>query len=88
MSKNLHQTEYEKITKLNNYESDVDTLTMGLRLYDGVEISKLDNKSVINFNALRTLQKQNIVSLINNTLKVNKNHMIKLNSIIDFLINP
>ena len=61
---------------------------MGLRLYDGVEISKLDNKSVINFNALRTLQKQNIVSLINNTLKVNENHMIKLNSIIDFLINP
>ena len=61
---------------------------MGLRLYDGVEISKLENKSVINFNALRKLQKQNIVSFRNNTLKVNKNHMIKLNSIIDFLINP
>ena len=86
--KNLHQTEYEKITKLNNYESDVDTLTMGLRLYDGVEISKLENKSFINLNALKKLQKQNIVSLRNNTLKVNKNHMIKLNSIIDFLINP
>ena len=81
-------TEYEKITKLNNYESDVDTLTMGLRLYDGVEISKLENKSFINLNALKKLQKQNIVSLRNNTLKVNKNHMIKLNSIIDFLINP
>ena len=61
---------------------------MGLRLYDGVEISKLENKSIIDFNALRKLQKQNIVSLRNNTLKVNKNHMIKLNSIIDFLINP
>ena len=88
LSKNLYQTEYEKITKLNNYESDVDTLMMGLRLYDGIEISKLENKSVINFNALRKLQKQNIISFRNNTLKVNKNHMIKLNSIIDFLINP
>ena len=45
---------------------------MGLRLYDGVEISKLENKSIINLNALKKLQKQNIVSLRNNTLKVNK----------------
>ena len=88
MSKNLHQTEYQEITKLNNFEADIDTLTMGLRLYNGIEISKLENKSIIDFNVLRKLQKQNIVSLRNNTLKVNKKHMIKLNSIIDFLINP
>ncbi len=87
LSKNFYHTEFEKITRFNNYESDIDTLTMGLRLYDGMHISKLENKSIINFNALKILQNHNIVSFRNNTLKVNKNHMIKLNSIIKFLIN-
>ena len=87
LSKNLNQTEYEKITELNNYESDTDTLMMGLRLYDGIKISKLKNKSIINFNSLKKLEEQKMISLKNNVLKVNKNHMNKLNSIINFLIN-
>ena len=28
---------------MNDYELDIDTLTMGLRLYDGIQISKLKN---------------------------------------------
>ena len=61
---------------------------MGLRLYEGLEISKLKNKSIINFNALKELENKKILSFKNNLLKVSENHMIKLNSIIHFLINP
>ena len=60
---------------------------MGLRLYEGLEISKINNLSIINFKSLKELQKQNILSLKDNILKVNKKHMIKLNSILDYLIS-
>ena len=88
LSKNLLKPEFEKITELEMDVFDADTLTMGLRLSDGIEISKLKNKSIININSLKKLENDEIVSLENNILKVNENHMIKLNSIIDFLINP
>ena len=60
---------------------------MGLRLYKGLEISKLNDLSIINFKSLKELQKQNIISFKDDVLKVNKKHMIKLNSILDYLIN-
>jgi coproporphyrinogen III oxidase-like Fe-S oxidoreductase len=83
----LLKYKFEKVTKLNNNVSDTDTLTMGLRLYDGVKMSKLEDKSIINFASLRELQNKKIVSFNNDVLKVNKKHMIKLNSIIDYLID-
>ena len=54
---------------------------------DKIEISKINNLSIINFRSLKELQKQNIISFKDNILKVNKNHMIKLNSILDYLIS-
>lgn len=87
VSKNLYKSEFEKITKLSSQISDTDTLTMGLRLYDGINISKLKKKSIINFDSLKILENKKILSLKNDVLKVKKNHMIKLNSIIDFLIS-
>ena len=86
--KNLKQPEFEKITKLNSKVSDIDTLTMGLRLFDGIKVSKINNLSIINFKSLKELQNKKIISFKDNTLKVNKKHMIKLNSILDYLINP
>ena len=86
--KNLKQPEFEKITKLNSKVSDIDTLTMGLRLYDGIKISKINNLSIINFKSLKELQNKKIMSFKDDTLKVNKKHMIKLNSILNYLINP
>ena len=85
--KNLAQPEFEKITKLNSAISDIDTLTMGLRLYDGLKISKINNLSIINFESLTELQNKRIVSFKDDILKVNDKHMIKLNSILDYLIN-
>ena len=85
--KNLIQPEFEKITKLNSEISDIDTLTMGLRLYDGIKISKINNLSIINFKSLKELQNKKIISFKDDILKVNDKHMIKLNSILDYLIN-
>ena len=88
VSKNLFHTEFDKITKLDYHVSDTDILIMGLRLYEGLDISKLNNKSIINYNSLKHLKEQKIVSFNENILKVNEEHMIKLNSIVDYLINP
>ena len=88
LSKNLFQSKFEKITKLNSNVSDIDTLTMGLRLYNGLKISKINNLSIINFEALEELQNKKIISFKDDLLKINKKHMLKLNSILDYLINP
>ena len=85
--KNLTQPEFEKITNLDSETTDIDTLTMGLRLYDGLKISKINNLSIINFKSLKELQNKRIVSFKDDILKVNDKHMIKLNSILDYLIN-
>ena len=88
LSKNLFQPKFEKITKLNPNVSDIDTLTMGLRLHEGLKISKINNLSIINFKSLEELQNKKIISFNDEILKINKKHMIKLNSIVDYLINP
>ncbi len=87
LSKNLLKSKFEKITKLSSIVSDIDTLTMGLRLYEGLKISNIKNLSIINANSLKELQKTNIVSMNGDILKINKKYMIKLNSILDYLIN-
>ena len=61
---------------------------MGLRLYEGIETNKLYNNSIIKKDAFRELQNKNVIKIKNGFLKVNENYMIKLNSIINFLINP
>ena len=61
---------------------------MGLRLSDGIKISKLNDKFIINFKALKKLQDDKYVTIQNDIIKINSNHIMKLNSIINFLINP
>ena len=88
LSKNLSQPKFEKINKLNPSVADIDTLTMGLRLYEGLKISKINNLSIINFKSLEELQDKEIISFEDKILKINEKHMVKLNSIVDYLINP
>ena len=88
LSKNLLQAEFEKITNLNSNVSDIDTLTMGLRLYEGLQISKLNNLSILNYRSLKELQSRKIISFKDDILRVNQKHMIKLNSILNYIINP
>ena len=86
--KNFNKTEFEKTNFFDSTTSDIDTLTMGLRLYGGIETFKLYDKSIIENDAFKELQNKSIITIKNGFIKVNKNYMIKLNSIIDFLINP
>ena len=88
LSKNLNKSEFEKTNFFDSTTSDIDTLTMGLRLYEGIETNKLYDKSIIKNDAFRELQNKNVIRIKNGFLKVNENYMIKLNSIINFLINP
>ena len=87
MFKNINRSEFENINFFNDTTTDVDTLTMGLRLYEGIESFKLFDQSIIKSNAFRELQNKKILKVKNGMLKVEENYMIKLDSIIDFLIN-
>ena len=87
MSKNINKSEFENISFFNDTNSDIDTLTMGLRLYEGIETSKLFDKSIIQSYAFKELQNKKILKFKNGILKVDENYMIKLDGIIDFLIN-
>ena len=88
VSKNLFQTKFDKITELDYHVSDTDILIMGLRLYEGLDISILNNKSMINHNSLKHLKEKRIITFNENILKINEDHMIKLNSIVNYLIDP
>ena len=88
LSKNFNKSQFEKTNFFDSTTSDIDTLTMGLRLYEGIETFKLHDKSIIENDAFKELQNKNVIKIKNGFLKVNKNYMIKLNSIINFLINP
>ena len=87
LAKNSEHTEFENINFFNNYETDIDTLIMGLRLSKGIEISKLYDKSIIGGNKFLELEKENMLIIKNGIIKVHENHIIKLNSILNYLIN-
>ena len=51
-------SEFENINIFNQYESDIDTLIMGLRLSKGIEIEKLNDKSIIQKTKFKELEKE------------------------------
>ena len=60
---------------------------MGLRTEKGFEISKLTNTKLIESEQFKTLQNKKIIFIKNEHVTLNKNYLIKLNGIINFLIN-
>ncbi len=60
---------------------------MGLRLENGFEISKLINYDLIESKQYKKLEKQKIIFKKDGFLKLDKNYIIKLNSIINYLID-
>ena len=87
LAKNCQNSEFENINFFDNYDSDIDTLIMGLRLNKGIEISKLYDKSIIENNKFLILREQNLIIIKNGMIKIHENHIIKLNSILNYLIN-
>ena len=87
LAKNYKNPEFENINFFNNRETDIDTLIMGLRLSKGIEISKLFDKSIIKGNRFLELQEENLIIIKDDIIKIHDNHIIKLNSILNYLIN-
>ena len=79
LSKNTHDVEFKKISFIDNSETNIDILIMGLRLSKGIKISKLLDKKII--------KNEKIIIINKETIKVNKNYMIKLNAILQQIIN-
>jgi coproporphyrinogen III oxidase-like Fe-S oxidoreductase len=72
---------------LNTYDTDVDTLSMGLRLEKGFRISRLIDRKLIKSKQFKTLQDKKIIFEKDGFIVLSKNYLIKLNSIINFLMN-
>ena len=60
---------------------------MGLRTEKGFEISKLIKEKLIENAQFKTLQDKKIIFIKNGHVTLSKNYLIKLNGIINFLIN-
>jgi coproporphyrinogen III oxidase-like Fe-S oxidoreductase len=72
---------------LNTYDTDVDTLSMGLRLEKGFRISKLIDRKLVKSKQFKTLQDKKIIFEKDGFIVLSKNYLIKLNSIINFLMD-
>ncbi len=87
VNKNVNYCNFEKIKFLNTNDTDIDTLSMGLRLKKGFRISKLIDRKLIKSEQFKTLQDKKIIFEKDGFIILSKNYLIKLNSIINFLIN-
>jgi len=87
VNQNVNYCSFEKIKMLNTYDTDVDTLSMGLRLEKGFRISRLIDRKLIKSKQFKTLQDKKIIFEKDGFIVLSKNYLIKLNSIINFLMN-
>ena len=72
---------------IDNYETNKDLLIMGLRLTKGIKINSLLDTSIITNEKMLNLKNEKIVNISKGIIKVNKNHLIRLNSILKYLMN-
>ena len=60
---------------------------MGLRLIEGVKLDKLQNKKFLHSNEILQLQKQGIIKVEKNILKINENYFNVHDFIVRKIIN-
>ena len=72
---------------MNSNDTDVDTLSMGLRLKKGFRISKLIDRKLIKSEQFKILEDKKIIFEKDGFVVLSKNYLIKLNGIINFLMN-
>ena len=64
----------KKILTINFDASEQEILMMGLRLNEGVDLNKLQNRTFLNNDEVLNLQKQGIINIRKNKLMINENY--------------
>ncbi len=64
----------KKILTINFDASEQEILMMGLRLNEGVDLNKIQNKTFLNNDEILKLQKQGIICINKNRLMINENY--------------
>ncbi len=83
---NSEMSQFKSLNFIDNNETNIDLLIMGLRLVNGIKINKLLDKSITNNQKMLELIDDNIINIDNGIIKVNEEHLIKLNGILKHLI--
>ena len=83
---NSKKTLFKSLSFIDNNETNIDLLIMGLRLVKGIKINKLLDKSITTNNKILELKNNNIININNGIIKVNKQYLIKLNGILKHII--
>ena len=87
LSKNFLKAKFNQVKFIDNCETNKDLLIMGLRLTKGIKINSLLDTSIITDEKILDLKNEKIINISKGIIKVNKNHLIKLNSILKYLMS-
>ena len=87
LSKNFLNAKFNQVKFIDNCETNKDLLIMGLRLTKGIKINSLLDIGIISNEKMLNLKNEKIVNISKGIIKVNKNHLIRLNSILKYLMN-
>ena len=87
LSKNFLKAKFNQVKFIDNCETNKDLLIMGLRLTKGIKINSLLDTSIITDEKILDLKNEKIININKGIIKVNKNHLIKLNSILKYLMS-
>tara|TARA_B110000881_G_scaffold213559_1_gene224713 strand:+ start:383 stop:1402 length:1020 start_codon:yes stop_codon:yes gene_type:complete len=87
LSKNFLNAKFNQVKFIDNCETNKDLLIMGLRLTKGIKLNSLLDTSIITDEKILDLKNEKIININKGIIKVNKNHLIKLNSILKYLMS-
>ena len=73
---------FKNLNIVKDNVSNFDTLLMGLRLTEGIELKKIKNKNILNSKTICNFLKSEIIKIINGRLTVDKDYLIKLDYIV------
>jgi oxygen-independent coproporphyrinogen-3 oxidase len=77
----------KRILKINFDVAEQEILMMGLRLNKGLDLKKLTRKTFLNKNEILELQKQEIIIIEKNNLRINENYFYVHDYIVRKIIN-
>ena len=75
------------MSKVNLNTTEQEILMMGLRLNEGINLNKIQNKTFLNKIEILNLQKKGIIDIRHNKLKINENYFNVHDFIVRKIIN-